>query len=56
MSEYVNELDCGIMIGVGAAFDINAGLQKDAPNWMKEIGLQWFLGYAKNQEDYGKDI
>ena len=43
MSEYVNELDCGIMIGVGAAFDINAGLQKDAPNWMKEIGLQWFF-------------
>ena len=43
MSEYIHELDCGIMIGVGAAFDINAGLQKDAPNWIKEIGLQWFF-------------
>jgi len=41
MAEYIEKLDCGIMVGVGAAFDIHAGFQKDAPKWVKEIGLQW---------------
>ena len=35
-------LDVGIMLGVGAAFDIHAGLLKDAPEWIKNSGLQWF--------------
>jgi len=35
-------LDAGIMLGVGAAFDIHAGLLKDAPEWIKNSGLQWF--------------
>ena len=30
------------MLGVGAAFDIHAGLLKDAPEWVKNSGLQWF--------------
>jgi N-acetylglucosaminyldiphosphoundecaprenol N-acetyl-beta-D-mannosaminyltransferase len=37
-----HELDCGIMFGVGAAFDIHAGDLKDAPRWVKNSGLQWF--------------
>ena len=35
-------LDCGIMLGVGAAFDFHAGGLKDAPAWIKNSGLQWF--------------
>ncbi|QBG47322.1 glycosyltransferase [Verrucomicrobia bacterium S94] len=34
-------LEAGIMLGVGAAFPIHAGLQKDAPEWIKNSGLQW---------------
>ena len=34
-------LKAGIMLGVGAAFDIHAGLLKDAPEWVKNSGLQW---------------
>lgn len=41
MGEYINKFDGGIMIGVGAAFNIHAGLQKDAPQWIKESGFQW---------------
>ena len=41
MGEYINKFDTGIMIGVGAAFNIHAGLQKDAPKWIKESGFQW---------------
>ena len=39
MAEFIEKLDCGIMVGVGAAFDIHAGFQKDAPKWVKEIGI-----------------
>jgi N-acetylglucosaminyldiphosphoundecaprenol N-acetyl-beta-D-mannosaminyltransferase len=30
-----------VFLGVGAAFDIHAGLQPDAPQWIKNSGLQW---------------
>ena len=30
-----------LMVGVGAAFDIHAGLLADAPSWIKPMGLQW---------------
>jgi len=31
----------GVMVGVGAAFDYHAGLTKRAPNWMRDMGLEW---------------
>jgi N-acetylglucosaminyldiphosphoundecaprenol N-acetyl-beta-D-mannosaminyltransferase len=30
-----------LLVGVGAAFDVLAGLRPDAPDWMKRAGLQW---------------
>ena len=30
-----------ILLGVGAAFDIHAGLKIDSPDWVKQAGLQW---------------
>jgi N-acetylglucosaminyldiphosphoundecaprenol N-acetyl-beta-D-mannosaminyltransferase len=41
MSEFISRLPCGVMIGVGAAFDIHTGRLKDAPDWVKSAGLQW---------------
>ena len=41
MSEYCDRLDCGLMIGVGAAFDYHTGQLRDAPAWIKNSGLQW---------------
>lgn len=41
MARMVDRLDTRLMIGVGAAFDIHAGLRRDAPAWMKSCGLQW---------------
>ena len=41
MSEFVARLPFGVMIGVGAAFDIHTGRLKDAPDWIKKTGLQW---------------
>ncbi len=41
MAHTIDRLDACLMIGVGAAFDIRAGLLGDAPAWMKVCGLQW---------------
>ena len=41
MSDFVSRLPFGVMIGVGAAFDIHTGRLKDAPDWIKNAGLQW---------------
>lgn len=41
MEQYLPQLDTQVMIGVGAAFDIHAGLSKDPPAWIKTSGMQW---------------
>lgn len=40
MNEHMNRLT-GIMIGVGAAFDFEAGMVKRAPRWMQELCMEW---------------
>jgi N-acetylglucosaminyldiphosphoundecaprenol N-acetyl-beta-D-mannosaminyltransferase len=47
MAEFIDKLDTSLMVGVGAAFDIHAGLVADAPQWMKNCGLQWFYRLVK---------
>lgn len=32
-----------VIIGVGAAFDFLSGIKKQAPKWMRSIGLEWFF-------------
>jgi N-acetylglucosaminyldiphosphoundecaprenol N-acetyl-beta-D-mannosaminyltransferase len=41
MAENFLRLPGKIMVGVGAAFDIHTGHVKDAPQWIKDAGLQW---------------
>jgi len=41
MADYLPRLNTKVMIGVGAAFDIHTGRVKDAPQWVKKMGLQW---------------
>jgi N-acetylglucosaminyldiphosphoundecaprenol N-acetyl-beta-D-mannosaminyltransferase len=41
MAEHIGKLDVALMAGVGAAFDIHAGLVRDSPDWIKQCGLQW---------------
>lgn len=40
MAEHKNRIRA-IMIGVGAAFDFEAGMIKRAPKWMQEMCLEW---------------
>ncbi len=41
MADHRGHID-GVMIGVGAAFDILAGTQRRAPEWIQKVGLEWF--------------
>jgi N-acetylglucosaminyldiphosphoundecaprenol N-acetyl-beta-D-mannosaminyltransferase len=41
MHAYYARLKVPVMIGVGAAFDICAGLLDQAPRWMQRSGLEW---------------
>jgi N-acetylglucosaminyldiphosphoundecaprenol N-acetyl-beta-D-mannosaminyltransferase len=36
----------GVILLVGFAFDANAGLKKDAPQWMQRYGLTWVCRVA----------
>lgn len=42
MYAHLGKIETKVMIGVGAAFDFNAGLVKRAPKWMQRISLEWF--------------
>ena len=46
MARYHQRLACGVMIGVGAAFDMHSGRTSQAPKWMQRSGLEWFYRLA----------
>jgi len=43
MHEHKLRLRVPVLVGVGAAFDMLSGRQKQAPRWMREHGLEWFF-------------
>jgi N-acetylglucosaminyldiphosphoundecaprenol N-acetyl-beta-D-mannosaminyltransferase len=43
MYEHRSKLRVPVLVGVGAAFDLNSGRTKKAPSWMQERGLEWLF-------------
>ena len=43
MAAHLGKIKAPVMIGVGAAFDIHAGLLLQAPRWMQRSGLEWLF-------------
>jgi N-acetylglucosaminyldiphosphoundecaprenol N-acetyl-beta-D-mannosaminyltransferase len=41
MAQHVGRISGAVIIGVGAAFNFNAGITARAPLWMRERGLEW---------------
>jgi N-acetylglucosaminyldiphosphoundecaprenol N-acetyl-beta-D-mannosaminyltransferase len=37
------ELDAALLVGVGAAFDFHSGRVRQAPRWIRRIGLEWLF-------------
>lgn len=45
--ENLEHLNINLAIGVGAAFDVSAGLYKRAPKFLQNIGLEWFYRFLQ---------
>jgi N-acetylglucosaminyldiphosphoundecaprenol N-acetyl-beta-D-mannosaminyltransferase len=43
MSDHQQKLRVPVMLGVGAAFDLISGRLRQAPEWMRENGLEWLF-------------
>jgi N-acetylglucosaminyldiphosphoundecaprenol N-acetyl-beta-D-mannosaminyltransferase len=43
MHNYRDKVRVPVMLGVGAAFDLNSGNLQQAPVWMRENGLEWLF-------------
>ncbi len=43
----------GVILSVGFAFDVNAGLKPDAPMWMQRRGLTWLVRLASEPRRLG---
>jgi len=43
MLRYAGRLKPAFLLGVGAAFDFNAGLKKRAPKYVRKLGLEWLF-------------
>ena len=41
MFEHRPKLQIPVVVGVGAAFDLNSGRTRQAPSWIREHGLEW---------------
>jgi N-acetylglucosaminyldiphosphoundecaprenol N-acetyl-beta-D-mannosaminyltransferase len=54
MAEFVNRLTASVLIGVGAAFDFNAGVKRQAPLWMQRSGLEWLFRLASEPRRLGR--
>jgi N-acetylglucosaminyldiphosphoundecaprenol N-acetyl-beta-D-mannosaminyltransferase len=46
MAAHLNRLRASVLLGVGAAFDFHAGLKRQAPRWMRRIGMEWCFRLA----------
>jgi len=44
MAEHRGRINA-VMVGVGAAFDFQAGSKAQAPSWMQAIGLEWLFRF-----------
>jgi len=53
MAEFHDQLQCKVMLGVGAAFDFHTGRIRQAPRWMMRAGLEWFFRMCQEPRRLG---
>ena len=54
MMRYRPALRAPLLIGVGAAFDMLAGVKSQAPRWMQRSGLEWLFRLAQEPRRLGR--
>jgi N-acetylglucosaminyldiphosphoundecaprenol N-acetyl-beta-D-mannosaminyltransferase len=53
MATHWRELDAGVLIGVGAAFDFLSGRVRQAPRWVQRSGFEWLFRLATEPRRLG---
>lgn len=46
MAAHVGRLHVPVLLGVGAAFDMHAGVLRTPPHWLQDAGLEWLYRLA----------
>ncbi len=54
MARHARELEAGVLIGVGAAFDFHSGRIRQAPRWMQRSGLEWLFRLGTEPRRLGR--
>lgn len=54
MARHAHELDAGVLIGVGAAFDFHSGRVRQAPRWIQRGGFEWLFRLCTEPRRLGK--
>jgi N-acetylglucosaminyldiphosphoundecaprenol N-acetyl-beta-D-mannosaminyltransferase len=54
MHDIHKRLKANILVGIGAAFDFIAGTKKQAPHWMRRVGLEWLFRLIQEPRRLGK--
>jgi N-acetylglucosaminyldiphosphoundecaprenol N-acetyl-beta-D-mannosaminyltransferase len=54
MARTWQELDAGVLIGVGAAFDFHSGRVRQAPRWVQRSGFEWLFRLCTEPRRLGK--
>lgn len=47
------DLDAGVLIGVGAAFDFHSGRVRQAPSWIRGSGFEWLFRFCMEPRRLG---
>lgn len=53
MAAHWRDLDAGVLIGVGAAFDFHSGRVRQAPRWIQRSGFEWLFRLATEPRRLG---
>ncbi len=54
MAAHRDRVHAPAMLGVGAAFDIHAGLVRQAPRWVQRSGLEWVFRLSQEPRRLGR--
>ena len=54
IKEHFAEIQVPILMGVGGAFDVLAGIKKDTPSWARGHGWEWLYRLSQDPKAYWK--
>lgn len=54
MADLAPDVACGVLIGVGAAFDFLSGRKPQAPRWIQRSGFEWLFRFLSEPRRLGR--